>query len=77
MKNIYPEMNQTTEAQIEVKCSYGGGFYLTTDEILTGRGVKLCGDGSDHKRNKRTYQVTAAAMKKIEKSFTTCFISML
>ena len=77
MKNIYPELGETTTATIEVKCSYGGGFYLTTDEELKGRGVKASGDGSDHKRNKKTYHVTEAAFKKIEASFECCFISSL
>ena len=35
--------------EIEYTCSYSGGSYVTTDLELKGRGIKLAGDGSDHK----------------------------
>lgn len=76
-ETIYPELNETTNAQIEFKCSMSGGYYLTTDLNLKGRGIKKNGDGSDHKRNKKTYQVTEAAFEKLKKEFKTCFIAML
>ena len=53
---IYPELGEKTNATIEYKCSYNGGFYLTNDLNLKGRGIKMVGDGSTHKRNKKTYQ---------------------
>jgi len=34
----------TITKEIEYTCSYNGGFYLTTDLNLNGRGVKLSGD---------------------------------
>ena len=50
---IYPELGETTTAAIEYKASYGGGFYPTIDLELKGQGLKLIGNGSDHKRCKR------------------------
>lgn len=74
---IYPELGQTTNATIEFKCSHVGGFYLTTDLELKGRGIKSIGDGSTHKRNKKTYQVTELAMKALKMKYDTCFIANL
>ena len=74
---IYQEMGETTEAQIEFKCSYNGGFYITTDLDLKGRGIKISGDGSDHKRNKKTYHITENAMNKLKTQYTTCFMASL
>jgi hypothetical protein len=74
---IYPELGEKTNAQIEFTCSYNGGYYLTTDLLLNGRGIKMTGDGSSHQRNKKTYQVTEKAFKVIKSKYTTCFIANL
>lgn len=74
---IYPELGQTTDSTIEYKCSYNGGFYITTDLELKGRGIKMSGDGSEHKRSKKTYHVTELAFNKLKEKHTTCFIASL
>ncbi len=74
---IYPELGEKTNATIEYTCSHGGGFYVTTDLQLSGRGVKMSGDGSTHKRGKKTYHVTAAAFKGIKEKYKTCYIALL
>lgn len=56
---------------IEYAVSYNGGFYLTTDAELKGRGIRKSGDGKDHKRGKKTYHATEIAFKKIKKEFPT------
>ena len=70
---IYEEMGQTTEAEIEYTTSYSGGLYVTTDLELKGRGIKMSGDGSDHKRGKKTYHVTSLAMSKLKEKHNTCY----
>ena len=79
MKNsvIYPEMNEKTNATIEYTCSYLNGFYVTTNEILKGRGIKLVGNGENHKRKMKTYIVTDNAMNKIKQNYNTCYIASL
>lgn len=74
---IYPELGQATKSEIEYTCSYNGGFYLTTDLDLKGRGVRMTGNGSDHKRNKKTYQVTEKAFEVIKSKYNTCFVASL
>ena len=74
---IYPEMNQTTNAEIEFTCSYSGKYYVTTDLELKGRGIEKRGNGEDHKRGKKTYLATEKAMEKLKKSFNTCYIAAL
>jgi hypothetical protein len=74
---IYPELGEKTSATIEYSCSYNGGFYLTTDLELKGRGIKMAGDGSDHKRNKKTYQVTENAFEKLKSKYDVCYIASL
>jgi len=74
---IYPEMGETTTATIEYKVSHGGGFYLTTDLELKGRGIRISGDGSDHARGKKTYQVTKKAWDKIKAKHDHCYIALL
>lgn len=74
---IYPELNQKTESTIEYTCSYNGGFYVTTDLILSGRGIKMSGDGSTHKRNKKTYHMTQNAFNKIKTQYSHCYIALL
>ena len=74
---IYPELGEKTNATIEYKCSYNGGLYLTTDLNLKGRGIKMVGDGSTHKRNKKTYQVTSNAFEILKKQYDTCYIALL
>jgi len=75
--NIYPEMGETTDADIE----YTGGpftkYRLVTDLQLKGRGIKQIGDGSDHKRGKKTYTVTELAFKKLKTQYSTCAICLL
>ena len=74
---IYPELGGTTNATIEYKVSYNGGFYLTTDLELKGRGIKISGDGSGHKRGKKTYHVTEKAFNKLKSTYETCYIASL
>jgi len=74
---IYPEMNEKTNSEIEYTNSYGGGYYLTTDLDLKGQGIKMLGDGKNHKRNKKTYQVTENAFKKIKEKYNTCYVALL
>ena len=74
---IYPELGETTNAAIEYKVSYGGGFYLTTDLELKGQGLKLIGNGSDHKRCKKTYIATKTAMDKLKINHEVCYIASL
>lgn len=79
MKNkmIYPEMGQTTTAEIEYRPSHGGGLYVTTDLELKGRGIRQAGDGTHHKRGKKTYHVTVMAMEKLRKTYDCCYIASL
>jgi hypothetical protein len=78
MKNvIYPELGEKTEAQITFTVSYRGGYYLTTALDLSGRGIKLSGDGSDHARNLKTYHATDLALEKLKKVYTACYIALL
>lgn len=70
-------MGQKTSAAITYKVSYGGGYYLTTDLELKGRGIKQLGDGSDHKRNKKTYRATELALDKLKAQYETCYIALL
>lgn len=74
---IYPELGEKTKAQIEFVVSYNGGYRLTTDLELTGRGIKMTGDGSDHRRGKKTYHVTEKAFKVIKAKYETCYIANL
>ena len=63
---IYPELGETTKAAIGYKVSYGGKLYVTTDLELKGQGIKLIGNGSKHKRGKKTYIATERAMNKLK-----------
>jgi hypothetical protein len=74
---IYPELKETTNAQIEYKCSHSGGYYLTTDLLLSGRGIKIIGDGTDHKRGKKTYQATERAFELLKQKYICCYIALL
>lgn len=74
---IYTEMGQTTEAQIEFVCSYNGGFRLTTNLELKGRGIKQTGDGSDHKRGMKTYHATEKALDKLKEKYSTAYMASL
>jgi len=38
---IYPELGETTKAEIEYRASYSNGFYLITDLELKGRGITI------------------------------------
>jgi hypothetical protein len=72
---IYPKLGETTKAEIEYKASYSNGFYLTTDLKLKAQGIKLVGDGSDHKRGKKTYRATKTAMDKLKKNHDVCHLA--
>ena len=72
---IYPELGETTKAAIEYKVSYGGGFCLTTDLELKGQGLKLIGNGSAHKRCKKTYIATKTDMHKLKKNHEVCYLA--
>ena len=72
---IYPELGETTNAAIEYRASYSNGFYLTTDLELKGRGITIIGDGSVHKRGKKTYRATKTAMDKLKKNHEVCYIA--
>ena len=74
---IYPELGETTKAAIEYKVTYGGKFYVTTDLELKAQGLKLVGDGSDHKRVKKTYTATEKAMDKLKINHEVCYIASL
>ena len=72
---IYPELGETTKAEIEYRASYSNGFYLTTDLELKGQGIKLIGNGSKHKRGKKTYIATEKAMNKLKKNHEVCYLA--
>jgi hypothetical protein len=72
---IYPELGETTKAGIEYRASYSNGFYLTTDLELKGRGITIIGDGSKHKRGKKTYIATEKAMNKLKKNHEVCYLA--
>lgn len=74
---IYQELGEKTEATIEFSVSYSGKFYLTTDIQLKGRGIKQIGDGSDHKRGKKTFLATEKAMETIKTKYDSCYIALL
>ena len=74
---IYPELGEKTTATIEYSCSHSGGYYLTTDLELSGRGIKMNGDGSNHRRSKKTYQVTEIAFNKLKERHDTCYMANL
>jgi hypothetical protein len=74
---IYPELGETTKAEIEYRASYSNGFYLTTDLELKAQGLKLVSDGSDHKRSKKTYTATEKAMDKLKINHEVCYIASL
>jgi DNA-binding PadR family transcriptional regulator len=76
-ETIYPELKETTTAIIEYKCSYNGGYYVTTDLQLKGQGIKQVGDDSTHKRGKKTYQVTENALKNLKKVHSSCYLGSL
>ena len=72
---IYPELGKTTKAAIEYKVSYDGKFYVTTDLDLKGQGIKKVGNGSQHKRGKKTYIATEKAMNKLKKNHEVCYLA--
>ena len=78
-KVIHPELGETVEAdnQIEYSCSYNSKFYLTTDLNLKGQGIKLSGDGSDHKRKMKAYSATEKAMYKLKAKYNCTYIGLL
>ena len=72
---IYPELGETTTAEIQYVCSYGSGYYVTTDLDLKGRGIRQTGDGSDHKRGKKTYHVTERALEILKTKHSHCYLA--
>jgi hypothetical protein len=54
---------------IEYIKSYGNTYYLTTKAVLKGSGIRMSGDGSDHKRGMKTYHVTEAAWKRLKATY--------
>lgn len=76
---VYEEMGQKVadSVEIEYKVSYSSKFYITTDLVLKGRGIKAQGDGSDHKRGKKTYLVTDLAMDKLKAAYSCCYMASL
>ena len=55
---------------IEFVKSYGNTYYLTTETDLKGVGIRMSGDGSDHKRGMKTYHVTDNAFKKLKAKYS-------
>lgn len=51
---------------IEYIKSYGNTYYLTTSLDLSGAGIKMAGDGSDHARGLKTYHVTTNAFNRLK-----------
>ena len=74
---IYPELGEKTTVEIEYTTAWGGELYLITDLELSGRGIRKRGDGSDHKRGKKTYYATEFAFSKLKKKYSTCYIGIL
>ena len=74
---IYPELGETTKAAMRCKVSYGGKLYVTTDLELKGQGIKKVGNGSQHKRGKKTYIATEKAMNKLKINHEVCYIARL
>ena len=66
---IYPELGQTTKAEIRFTCSYSGGFYVKTSLRLSGRGIRPSGSNS--------YNVTETAMNKLKTNYSTCYEASL
>jgi hypothetical protein len=72
---IYPELGETTKAAMKYKVTYSGKLYVTTDLELKGQGLKLIGNGSDHKRCKKTYIATKTAMDELKKNHEVCYLA--
>ena len=66
---IYPELGETSNAQIRFTCSYSGGFYVKTSIKLSGRGIRPSGLSS--------YHVTESAMNKLKTNYSTCYEASL
>lgn len=77
--NHCPEMQgeYSNPYHIKSKVSYGGGWYISTYLNLSGRGIKLSGDGTGNKKGLRTYHVTKTAFKKLEKKYLIVNIELL
>lgn len=63
------KMIACSEEVIEYIKSYGNTYYLTTKADLKGAGIRMSGDGSDHKRGMKTYHVTDNAFKKLKAKY--------
>ena len=67
--------NAMITPEIEYTWSYNGAWYITTDLVLKGRGIKLSNDGSNHKRGKKTYHITDLAFKAIKEKYTCQYVN--
>lgn len=74
---IYQELGETTTAQIEFTIGSNGKFRLITDLELSGKGIKKEGDGSNHKRGKKTFYATEKAFENLKKQYSTCYMALL
>jgi hypothetical protein len=74
---IYPELGQSTDAQIQYVCGSYGGLYVRTHLVLAGRGITQTGSGSDAKDGRKSYRVTEKAFEKLEAAYSTCYIANL
>ena len=73
----YQEMGESTEAVLQYSCSHRSGYYVTTDLDLKGRGIRQTGDGSDHKRGKKTYHMTERALEILKAQQSYCYVANL
>jgi hypothetical protein len=74
---IYPELGQSTQAQIQYVCGSYGGLYVRTHLVLKGRGITQTGNGADAKDGRKSYRVTEKAFEKLESAYSTCYIANL
>lgn len=75
---VYAELGQQSTAQIDFKCAqYGGGYYISTNLILVGQGIRMSGDGSTNVQGKKTYHVTKKAFEKLQAKYSTAYMASL
>jgi hypothetical protein len=66
---IYPEMGETTDAEIVYQVTFGGKFVIKTNLNIKGRGIK--------KEHTNQYLVTENALIKLKKQYNACSIALL
>jgi len=66
---IYPELGETTKAEIQYTCSYSNGYYVKTSLNISGRGIRKSGENS--------YHVTENALNKLKVNHSSCYIASL